>query len=230
MSAQTYRPDFRRARFLAAPLFLVLAGCGSLIGPSSPPAQIYVLQPNLGPVDAPTVNWQLSVVRPDAADVYDTQRIVIERNAIMDYYADAQWTDQTEPLLQRLIVEGFEKSGHIDAVAAEHEGLHADELLQIEVRDFVARYNGDTGAPTVDVELVAKLVTPDRRMVVGTLDSRHEVAATANTIPAAVAAFNSATGQAIEEIVAWTLKTGSMTGSNDESTPPPAPHHHRHHG
>ncbi len=221
----------RRALLMAAPAAFVLAGCGGLIGPSGAPPQIYLLAPQFGPVDAPSVNWQLSVTRPDAADVYDTERIVIERNGVMDYYADAQWTDQTEFLLQRLVVEAFEKSGRIKAVARDHEGLRADVALQIEVRSFVARYTGDGGVPTALVELVAKLVTP-QRLVVATLDSRHEAAAGANSIPAAVAAFNSATGAAIEEIVAWTLRTGGgneAAPTDSATTTTASRRRHRHH-
>jgi len=219
----------RSALLAAAPLVLLLAGCGSLLGPSNPPPQIYVLNPAFAPVDAPTVNWQLSVVRPDAADVYDTERIAIQRDGIMDYYADAQWTDETEPLIQRMIVRGFEKSGHIAAVARERDGLHADDLLQIEVQNFVARYDDDNGAPTADVELVAKLMTADRHTVIATLDSHHEAHAAANSIAAAVAAFNVATGQAIDEIVGWTLKNGRGPESeSDAATPPPVQHRHRH--
>jgi cholesterol transport system auxiliary component len=211
----------------AVPFLIAFAGCGSLIGPSNPPPQIYVLDPAYVPVDAPTVSWQLAVERPDAADVYDTQRIAIQRDGIMDYYANAQWTDETEPLVQRMLVTGFEKSGHIAAVARERDGLHADNLLQIEVRSFVARYDSDSGAPVADVELVAKLLTADRHMVIGTLDSHHEAPASANSIPAAVAAFNVATGQAIDEIVGWTLRTGG--GPAAASDTPPATHHRRRH-
>jgi cholesterol transport system auxiliary component len=218
----------RRALLAAAPVLFLLAGCGSLIGPSNPPAQIYVLNPAYAPVDAPTVNWQLSVVRPDSADVYDTQRIAIERGGVMDYYADAQWTDETEPLLERAIVTGFEKSGRIAAVARDRDGMHADDLLQIEVRKFVARYDDADGAPAVEVELVAKLVTADRRTVIGLLDSHHEVRASANNIPAAVAAFNIATGQTIDEIVTWSLRNGRGPGSAaDDVAPPPRRRHHR---
>lgn len=218
----------RRALLAAVPLLLGLAGCGSLIGPSNPPPQIYVLNPTFAPVDAPTVSWQLSVARPDAADVYDTQRIAILRDGVMDYYADAQWTDETEPLLQRMLVTGFEKSGHIPAVASERDGMHTDDILQIEVRNFVARYDNDDGAPTADVELVAKLLTADRHMVIGTLDSHHEALASANSIPAAVAAFNVATGQAVDEIVGWTLRTGQAPASASDEKPSPAPRrHHR---
>jgi cholesterol transport system auxiliary component len=218
----------RRALLLAAPIAFVLAGCGSLLGPSNPPAQIYLLNPDFGPVDAPTVHWQLSITRPDAPDVYDTQRIAIIRGGVMDYYADAQWPDQTEPLIQRALVDGFEKSGHIAAVGRDWEGLHADNLLQIEVRNFVARYATDDGAPTADVELVAKLVTPDRHMVIATFDSHHQAAASANTIPAAVAAFNVALGQSIEEIVAWSLQNGvAPQSAGKETVTPPARHRHR---
>ncbi|HUB85417.1 MAG TPA: ABC-type transport auxiliary lipoprotein family protein [Rhizomicrobium sp.] len=216
------------ALLAAAPLLFALAGCGSLIGPSNPPPQIYVLDPVFAPVDAPTVTWQLSVERPDAADVYDTQRIAILRDGIMDYYANAQWTDETEPLVQRLLVSGFEKSGHIAAVARERDGMHADDVLQIEVHSFVARYDNDNGAPVADVELVAKLLTADRHMVIGTLDSHHEAPASANSIPAAVAAFNVATGQAIDEIVGWALRTGSAPAPAAEQTAPPVRRHHRH--
>ncbi len=223
----TSKMHSRRALLMAAPATLVLAGCGGLIGPSSAPPQIYMLEPHFGPVDAPNVNWQLSVTRPDAADVYDTERLVIERGQIMDYYADAQWADQTETLLQRLIVEAFEKSGRIAAVARDREGLHADVLLQVEVRNFLARYDSDSGAPTILVELVAKLVTPQARMVIATLDARHEEAATANSIAAAVVAFNSAIGAALEEIVAWTLRTGGGNAAAPADTGIVAPRHRR---
>lgn len=219
-----------RALFAAAPLLFALAGCGSLLGPSNPPPQIYVLNPAYAPMPGPQVTWQLSVARPDAADVYDTQRIAILRGGIMDYYADAQWTDETEPLIERMLVTGFEKSGRIAAVARDRAGMHSDDLLQIEVRNFVARYDDDNGAPTADVELVAKLLTADRRTVIATLDSHHEAKASGNSIPAAVAAFNIAAGQAAGEIVAWALENGRSPAStaDDTTTPPPARHHHHH--
>jgi len=53
------------------------------------------------------------------------------------------------------------------------------------------------------------------------------VAATDNSIPAAVAAFNAASGQAIEEIVAWTLRTGTPGAATNDVAP--APRHHRRH-
>ena len=101
--------------------------------------------------------------------------------------------------------------------------------MQIEVRKFIARYDNDSGAPAADVELIARLVTPGHRMVIGTMDAHHEVPASANNIPAAVAAFNSATGQAVDEIVAWALKTGVAPASDSDTGTPVTPVHRRRH-
>jgi cholesterol transport system auxiliary component len=192
----------RRIVLAAVPAALALSAC-SLIGPGEPP-QIYVLAPDFTPMEGASVSWQLSVARPDAPAFYDNQRIAIMRGGIMDYYANAQWTDETEPLIQRLIVQAFEKSGRIPAVGTERAGLHSDYLLEVEVRNFYANYASDSAPPSAVVELVARLMTPARE-VVATLDSRHEAAAAANSIEAAVAAFNTAAAQTIGEIAAWTF-------------------------
>jgi len=224
-SKMTLNPT-RRCFLAAGPAALALSACGSIIGPGEPP-QIYVLAPTFTPIEGGQVSWQLSVARPDAPAIYDNQRIAIMRGGIMDYYANAQWTDETELLLQRLVVEAFEKSGRIPAVGTERAGLHSDYLLQIEVRNFYANYTTDSGPPTAVVELVSRLMTP-QRTVVASLDSRHEAAASANSIPAAVQAFNTAAQAAITEIVAWSF-TEAGTLARGQSGPAPAHHHRRHH-
>ena len=109
MITKTNFAPSRRALVLIATASLALAGCG--IGPTNPPAQIYVLDPDFTALpDAPKVDWGLAIARPDVADVHDTQRLALQRGQTMDYYADAQWTDSAPRLLQSLLVEAFEKS------------------------------------------------------------------------------------------------------------------------
>jgi cholesterol transport system auxiliary component len=207
---------------------LTLAGCGSLIGPSGPPPQIYLLDPTLGPLDAPTVSWQLAVGVPTCDNSLGSQRIAIYRGAIMDYYADAQWTDEAPNVVQTLLVEAFEKSGHISAVARDSDGLHSDYLLQLELRDFEARYDTQDGAPTVVVGLVARMLKVPGREVLGTLNASHQVKASENKIPAAVDAFSQATGAVLEEIVGWALRVpGGVSEDHIGADTPPAPVHHR---
>ncbi|HEY1836518.1 MAG TPA: ABC-type transport auxiliary lipoprotein family protein [Rhizomicrobium sp.] len=204
MKTQTL--SLSRRTILLASAALTLTACGSLIGPSGPPPQIYLLAPTLGPVEAPTVSWQLTVGVPTCNSSLDRQRIAIYRGAVMDYYADAQWTDEAPNLIQSLLVEAFEKSGHISAVARDSDGLHSDYLLQLELRDFEARYDVPDGAPTVVVSLVARMLKAPGREVMGTLNVSHRAAASENKIPAAVEAFNQATAATLEEIVAWALR------------------------
>jgi cholesterol transport system auxiliary component len=221
-------PSLSRRGLLMGGVALTLAGCGSLIGPTNPPAKLYLLQPALGPVDAPTVSWQLAVEEPTSDDSLDRQRIAIYRGDMMDYYADAEWTDEAPKLIQTLLVQAFEKSGHISAVARDSDGLHADYLLQLELRDFEARYDTPDGAPVVLVNIVARMLKAPGREVVATLNSSHQARASENKIPAAVAAFNQATGEALEEIVGWALRApGGANEDHINADSQTAPVHHR---
>jgi cholesterol transport system auxiliary component len=228
MITKTNFAPSRRALVLIATASLALAGCG--IGPTNPPAQIYVLDPDFTALpDAPKVDWGLAVARPDVADVHDTERLALQRGQTMDYYADAQWTDSAPRLLQSLLVEAFEKSGRIGAVARDSGGVRGDYILTGEVRHFEAQYDSGNAAPNVVVDIEAKLLTLPRRDVVATLDSTHQVRAAQNSVPAVVAAFNQATGAALEEIAAWTLRAPGASSSVASGTAPAQPVRHRRH-
>jgi len=214
------RPSFktaglsRRGILAVGSASIFLAGCGgsSLIGPSQDPLQIYVLQPPLQRLDgAPSVAWQLTVSPPDAAQSLQTTRIALQRGETMDFYANAQWTDSVPQLLQSLLVQAFEKSGSIKGVAPESAGVHGDMVLETEIRSFQANYEDQAGAPDVVVTIVARLLTAGSREVVGTLVSSHDARAAQNTVPSVIQAFDSATGQTLEEIVAWALKAAPRT-------------------
>lgn len=210
---------------------VTLAACGGILGPTNPPAQIYLLQPNFGPVNGPTVSWQLAVEQPTAIDSLNRQRIALYRGDVMDYYADAEWTDQAPALVQTLIVQAFEKSGHISAVARDSDGLHADYLLQSELRDFEARYDSPDGAPNVVVTIVGRLLKTPGREVIATVNSSHQQRASENKIPATVEAFNVATAQCLEEIVGWALRAPGASNEdhiNADTPVAPAPHRKHH--
>ncbi|MGH6878021.1 MAG: ABC-type transport auxiliary lipoprotein family protein [Rhizomicrobium sp.] len=199
----------RRHIFLAGAAMLVLAGCGSLLSPSNPPPQIYRLAPNFpAPATGVPVSWQLAIARPTTTQTLDTERIALVRGAVMNYYADAQWNDGVPRLVQSLLVEAFERSGRIAAVARESAGLRADYTLATEIRDFDAQYDSANGAPMVVVEIETKLMG-SRGSVVASLDARQTTRADRNSVAAVVAAFDEAAGAALAQIVAWTLQAPS---------------------
>ena len=194
----------RRQMVLAGAALLMLAGCGSLLGPSGPPLQLYRLRPAFPAAGGPSVSWQLAVARPSAPQSLDTERIALMRGAMMDYYADAQWNDSAPRLVQSLLVEAFEKSGRILAVAGESGAVHADYTLECEIRDFDAQYASDNGAPMIVVEIEARLLGP-HGTVVASLDAKQTAPASANSVPSVVAAFDQAVSATLAQIVTWTL-------------------------
>jgi cholesterol transport system auxiliary component len=225
ISAPTRRTLLLSAAALGA---LVLSGCGSLLSPSNPPAQIYMLAPSFSASAGGQADWALAVAQTDVPNVYDTERVAIVRNQTMDYFANTQWPDSTPRLLQSLMVEAFEKSGRIASVARDGGGVHADYILTTEIRHFEAVYDNGDGAPEIQVDIVAKLLSMPRHEVVATHDVPQKLRAAANSIPAVVQAFNQATGASISDIVNWALGApGGKATSPDTSAPPPATHHRR---
>lgn len=220
---------------LAASSLLLLSGCGSLLGPSNAPPQLYLLNPSFGALTGvPQTQWQIDVPEPTSSDVLDTKRIALTRGLTMDYYADAAWTDQAPDLIQELLVRAFEKSGKIKAVGRPSGGVRGDLLLATNINDFSAHYATENGTPTVVVDIVAKLITATHHDVVATHDVRLELQASMNSVPAVVQAFNQATGQAVEEIVTWALQNATPAAS--DALPPttaepvrPVRHHRRRH-
>jgi cholesterol transport system auxiliary component len=201
----------RRLFVPATALLLALAGCGSLIGPSNPPPQIYRLAPaSPAAPGGAQIGWQLTIGRPGASQTLDSERIALSRGAMMDYFADAQWNDNVPRLLQSSAVEAFERSGRIAAVGPESAGLRADYLLETDIRDFEAQYDSTNGAPLVVVDIAARLVDP-RGKVITTREVRQTAPAGQNSVAGVVAAFDQATAAALADLVAWALQTPPPT-------------------
>jgi cholesterol transport system auxiliary component len=207
-------PLSRRSLLLAGAATLALGACGSLIGPSNPSPQIWRLEPALAaPSGGAPASWQLAVARPTATAALDTERIALLRGAVMDYYADVQWNDAMPRLVQALLVEAFEKSGRVPAVAREAEGIRADYVLQCDIRDFDAQYGAAAdAAPQVVVEIEARLLAP-RGEVVASLDARQTARAGANSVAGVVQAFDQALGAALGQIVSWTMQAAPVGGA-----------------
>jgi len=195
----------RRLLLAMLPAF-ALAGCSNLIGPGEAPS-LYTIDPALAALPSgPPVAWALSVQLPEASGSFDTTRIALTRApGTLDYYANAAWPDRLPLLVQAVLVRGFQDSGRIPAVAREEDALHADYLLATTVRDFSAHYTGPDGAPEARVSIAAQLAAAHGRKLVATRTISQDVPASANSVSAAVDAFNQALAAVVTEIVAWTL-------------------------
>ena len=174
----------RRRFFLAGASSLALAGCGGNVLGLGPPdaGTIYPVRPAFPAGNGEKVGWALAILRPDIAPGLDTERMALTQpDGSMDYYAKANYADRVPPLVQQALLDGFEMSGRIDAVAPEQAALHADYNLVTEIKDFGAHYTQTDGIPQVAVGLTAKLATTHGRVIVSSFSTRQTLNASVNS-------------------------------------------------
>ncbi len=217
----------RRRLFLSGAAGLTLSGCGgNLLGLGPPEAgPVYTVLPKFPPAPAgqAKVAWALSILRPDAAPGLDNDRIALTQpDGTMDFYAKATYPDRLPPIVQQALLNGFEASGRIDAVAPEQEALHADYNLVTEIKDFAAHYAVADGIPNVTVALTVKLSTAHGRVIVGNFSTVQNGSASANSAAAAVQALQQALHAAVTEIVNWTLTAPRPAEQQPQAAASPA--------
>lgn len=178
----------------------LLAGCG-LVPDVSQPLTLYTLKPKLTPQNLPRVGWQLVVAEPAAERDIDTTRIALTRTPnVIEYFAGGNWSDTAPNLVQAKLIEAFEATNAILAVGRDAAGLKPDYILQSDLRDFQAEYQGG-GAPNAHVRLISKLVQmPDRR-IVRTVAAEASTPASGKELSAVVSAFEVALGQVLDKTV-----------------------------
>jgi len=194
---------------------VLLAGC-ELIKAAEEPVDLYTVTPkSTFDPSLPNVNWQLAVEVPQAAANVNTGRIAIAMSPTSsDYYSKTAWTDRAAVMVQTRIVDSFENSHKIVAVARESIGLRANYVLQTDLRNFEAMYFYG-GTPIVKVRIVAKLVRLPDRQIIGAATFERCVRARADKVPKVVEAFDQALGSVMKRLVAWTLRTPPRGVPND---------------
>jgi len=196
---------------------LLLGGC-QLLNAAEEPTDLYTITPkSTFEPDMPAVFWQLAVEEPNASAYLNTSRIAIAQSATSsDYYAKTGWTDRAPLMVQTRIVDSFENSHKIIAVARESIGLRANYVLQSDLRNFEAMYIYGK-PPIAHVRIVAKLVRMPDRQIIGVGSFERCVRARADKVPKVVEAFDQALGSVMKRLVAWTLRAAPSRPPSEES-------------
>jgi cholesterol transport system auxiliary component len=198
----------------------LLAGCQfiSAVDQATEQQDLYTVTPkSTFDPDLPSVYWQLAVEAPAAAANLNTGRIAIALTPTStDYYAKAAWTDRAPLMVQTRIVDSFENTRKIVAVARESIGIRANYVLQPDLRNFEALYYYGK-PPIVRVRIIAKLVRMPDRQIIGVGSFERCVRARADTVPKVVDAFDQALGSVIKRLVAWTLRTPPARPPSDDA-------------
>jgi cholesterol transport system auxiliary component len=194
-------------------LVLLQQGCTSGLLESNVPApETYRLGLGAaavaGPADAGATTaaptpYALTVTRPRAASSLDTDRIaVVPAGSRFDYYSDVRWADSAPEMLQHNLVAALVASGRFTGVVAAPARVPAELLLDVELRHFEAVAASEGAAPAVYVQLQANLVDSRRAVRVASFVSEARVPAAQNRRAAIVAAFERASAQVVDDVVA----------------------------
>ena len=203
------RPSAILAGILAC---LALAACGGF-NSSQRAAQAYALVPlpaaaapaAVGTAPANVLGgdavaaWTLVLARPLASPGLDTERIALRRGSELDYYAASRWPGAAPDVLRAAAIDTLGASGKFRVVAADTASFAADEVLQIELKDFQAEY-GVGAAPVVHVRLTATLARRASRELVASVGAEANAAAGENRMQSVVDAFRRATADALQRL------------------------------
>jgi phospholipid/cholesterol/gamma-HCH transport system substrate-binding protein len=166
----------------------------------STPVTYDLTAPDAFPPPREAAKRQLVVPEPTTLVTLDTQRIIVDPSAggPLD---NAQWTDSLPKLLQEKIIQSFEASNYVGAVARPMEGLAADYQLLIDLRSF--NVTGPSAAPVARVQFAAK-VLGDAGRIVGSRIFDAMVPVKDVNAASVAEALDKAFGEAATNLVTWT--------------------------
>lgn len=193
----------------------LLSGCGTLLGLSgiggpSIPSTIFDLAapPPRSESDAQTQARRVIVVpEPTALRWLESDRVALKPTAtIVNYYADAQWSDRLPRLVQARIIEALESAAGLGAIGRPSDGLTPDHQLVLDIRAFELRV---TPNPTAVVTITAKLVNIQEGRTTMARAFTTRVPAASDKVVDAVASLETALGQTILDLVTWATPPAS---------------------
>ncbi len=135
---------------------MMVSGCNSLI--PFPPSNTYDLT---APRDFSGLKGssraQILILEPSALKALDSQEIVVKPSSSeVEYLAKSQWSDRLPKLVQAKLIETFENTDRIRAVAKPGEGLVIDYQVVSDIRSFEASVGGVKQAlVSISVKLVS---------------------------------------------------------------------------
>lgn len=190
-------------------LALLLPGCARVLDPGPAPTHLVLAPAMPDRAAGAPLHLQLAVALPETSRMLDTDRIALVLGAgagrEVRYYAGAKWTSPAPRLVQRLLVEAFERAGRLDGAAEESAGIYPDYRLMTDLRRFNTRMDGDASTPEVDVELALRLIDLKTGRIVAFTAVERRVAAAGSGLPQVAEAFETAMGEVLARATAWSL-------------------------
>ena len=210
----------RRVLVLAA---LGLGACtGSLFQSKAVAPTSYLLSPaaHRDGAATPEIPAYLGVLKPRTRAGLESDRIaVLYPDRRLDYFAGARWSGPLGEVLQDLIVEEFRSRANLRGVSADASVFASAYWLEIEVTDFQAEYASAASAPTVHVQVMARLGGSGDRHILGQFSADAQQPAAENRMSSIVDAFAHAADASLSQIVAQAQELLAKASASRASLP-----------
>jgi ABC-type uncharacterized transport system auxiliary subunit len=142
----------------------------------------------------------LQVLRPIAAPGLDDDHITLLREGQkLDFYAGARWAAPLPEVIEQVAVEALRARGSFRAVFGAGAAFASEQSLQLEILRCSAVYAG-SGAPEVQVKLLASFGRRDDRRLLATQVLEAKVQASENRLGAVAAAYERAVNIALAQL------------------------------
>ena len=184
----------------------ILAGLERMTGggPKPNPTIYDLTTPTTFPPANKASKSQLVIPEPTALLTVDTQKIPMHLASGEEPSLDiAEWSDNIPKLVQAKVLQGFENSNYMQAVARPMDGLNADYQLLIDIRTFQVWSLAAPEPPEAKVEFSAKILGHDGRIVASRTFNATALVAD-ESVDAAVKALDQAFGRTATDLVVWT--------------------------
>ena len=210
---------------VALPLIGLAACTGSLFRSKIAPPTVYMLSAGAGSTAAPlpgaVIPADLAVLKPKLRTGLETDRIaVLYPDRHLDYFADARWSGPLGDVLQDFAVQEFHTRANLRTVNGDASVFPSAYWLEMEVTDFQAEYTSAAAAPTVHVQILARVGNSGDRRVLGRFVANARQQAAENRLTAIVDAYARAADAALADIIAHaddTLANASQAGKSSDA-------------
>jgi len=188
---------------VGAALALAMGGCALLSTPD--PVQLY----RFGPLDGGYVGErsmdtvQVSLRRIEFPDSVSGQRILAVTGNEAAYLAGARWVADAEELYAQSLEMAFSSERSGVRLIGGRELTRADAGLDVDITTFETRYATPGAAPTVVISARARVLAMPERTVVSEQVFSVSQPAGDNRVGAIVSAYDAATQDLNQQIVAW---------------------------
>lgn len=191
-----------------------LTGCGKFLDPG-PPLPRVLLNPELSTSPANAVaSQQILVVRPEAGNDIDTERIAAIFDGLkVKYLGNARWVAPAPVMMQRLMVDSLESAGYFTGVGDEASGLTSQLRLSMDIRRFHLRYDS-AAKPVAEVAMTLRLVDLRTGTSLGFTRVETTQPAQGEDLRELVAAFNTAVSRALKQATDWVFERAAASAAH----------------